>query len=418
MRERRRWDLLTPLLIALVVISILAFFVFKPFLLVFSVAACVALLLAPIQRRLTRVFRGRKGVASMTIVLVTTVVLLVPVLTSVFLLTQQASLFLRWVTTHPVVGPSQLQSFWEQLPQRYPTLEEWIAYVQAQVTPAVAGGVSQLATGTNALLQGVLSRVTRAAIDLGLFLLMLFFLLRDGGRLKEELRPISPFSAEQESQIFEHLERTILGALQAVVVVPVAQGILAGIGFMIFGVPSPLLWGTAVILAATVPLVGSPLGWVPACVYLFLQGQLGPALGLTVYCTVVVSGSDNVVKPLLLRGAARIHPLLGFLSIIGGVLAFGVFGFLIGPVILSLVLSAIRIYRLDILRRPATDAGARASSSPVQEATLSSSKLAGKAACLPPDRVVNCPVVAVSIAFTRGAGPAREGRGGSGTRAA
>jgi len=71
-----------------------------------------------------------------------------------------------------------------------------------------------------------------------------------------------------------------------------------------------------------------------------------------VYCTVVVSGSDNVIKPMLLRGSARIHPLMGFLSIIGGVLAFGVFGFLIGPVVLSLVLSAIRIYRLDVLSVP------------------------------------------------------------------
>jgi predicted PurR-regulated permease PerM len=130
----------------------------------------------------------------------------------------------------------------------------------------------------------------------------------------------------------------------------VAQGILAGIGFMIFGVPSPLVWGTAVILAATVPLVGSPLGWIPACVYLLIQGRPGSALGLLAYSVVVVSGADNVIKPLVLRGAARIHPLLGFLSIVGGVLAFGVFGFLIGPVVLSLVLSAIRIYRLDVLR--------------------------------------------------------------------
>jgi len=96
--------------------------------------------------------------------------------------------------------------------------------------------------------------------------------------------------------------------------------------------------------------VGSPLAWMPACVYLALQGATGPAIGLLVYSTVVVSGSDNVIKPMLLRGSARIHPLMGFLSIIGGVLAFGVFGFLIGPVVLSLVLSAIRIYRLDVLR--------------------------------------------------------------------
>ena len=377
MPERRRRDLLTPLLLALAVILVLAFFVFRPFILVFSVAVCVGLLLVPLQRRLTQVLRGRAGLAAMIIVSVTTVVILVPVLTSLFLLTRQAALFLQWVTTQPVVGPEELQSFWEQLPQRYPTLEEWIAYIQAQVTPVLTGGASQLASGANTLLQGVLSRVTRAVIDLGLFLLMLFFLLRDGGKLKDELRPVSPFSEEQESQIFEHLERTILGALQAIVVVPVAQGILAGIGFMIFGVPSPLLWGTVVILAATVPLVGSPLGWVPAVVYLAIQGQVGPALGLLVYCTVIVSGSDNVVKPLLLRGAARIHPLLGFLSIIGGVLAFGVFGFLIGPVILSLVLSAIRIYRLDILRSPDPARKPRPAAEPEPEPSLSSSKVAG-----------------------------------------
>ena len=377
MAERRRRDLLTPLLLALAVILVLAFVVFRPFLLVFSVAACVALLLGPVQRRLTALLRGRAGLAAMIIVLVTTLVILVPVLTSLLLLTRQAALFLQWMTTQPVVGPDELQRFWEQLPQRYPTLEEWIAYVQAQVAPVLTGGAAQVASGANTLLQSVLTRVTRAALDLGLFLLMLFFLLRDAGRLRDELKPVSPFSDEQERQMFEHLERTILGALQAVVVVPIAQGILAGIGFMIFGVPSPLLWGTAVILAATVPLVGSPLGWVPAVVYLFVQGQVGPALGLLVYCTVIVSGSDNVVKPLLLRGAARIHPLLGFLSIVGGVLAFGVFGFLIGPVILSLVLSAIRIYRLDILRTPAAARRPRVPPVEPREGSLSSSKVAG-----------------------------------------
>jgi predicted PurR-regulated permease PerM len=385
LRERRRRDLLTPLLAALAVILVLAFYVFRPFTLVFSVAACVALLLGPAQRRLSALLGGRPGLAATLLVLVTTVVILVPILTSLFLLVRQATVFLAWVQTQPLVGPDELQTLWEDLPGRYPGLREWIAWVQAQVTPVLSGGIAQLAGTANGLLQGVLSRVTRAAVDLGLFLLILFFLLRDGARLKAELRPISPFSDQQEAQIFDHLERTIKGALQAVVVVPVAQGILAGIGFMIFGVPSPFLWGTAVILAATVPLVGSPLGWVPACVYLMVQGHSGPALGLLVYGTVVVSGSDNVVKPLLLRGTARIHPLLGFLSILGGVLAFGVFGFLIGPVVLSLVLSAIRIYRLDVLRSPGTVsmpaappvAASPPPAAPPPPATVSSSSVAG-----------------------------------------
>jgi predicted PurR-regulated permease PerM len=358
--ERRRRDLVIPLLLALAVILVLAFRVFEPFLLVFSVAACVALLLGPVQKRLSGLLGGRPTLAAALLVLVSTVVILVPVLTSLFLLTRQFAVFLEWVRARPPLGPEELQRFWEQLPQRYPALEAWIAWLQAQVAPVLSGGVAQAAGGANKLLQNVIGRVAHAGVDLGLFLLMLFFMLRDGGRLKAELRPVSPFSEEQERQIFDHLERTIKGALQAVVVVPVVQGILAGIGFMLFGVPSPLVWGTAVILAATVPLVGSPLGWIPACAYLLLQGKVGPALGLTVFCTVIVSGSDNVIKPLLLRGTARIHPLLGFLSIVGGVLAFGVFGFLIGPVVLSLVLSAIRIYRLDILRVAVTGAPAAA----------------------------------------------------------
>ena len=142
---------------------------------------------------------------------------------------------------------------------------------------------------------------------------MLFFLLRDGGRLQAELRPVSPFSDQQERQIFDHLESTIKGALQAVIVVPVVQGILAGIGFMLFGVPSPFVWGTAVILAATVPIVGSPLGWLPGGrLPLLPRRDRQPAWASSLYCIVVVSGSDNVVKPMLLRGTANIHPLLGF----------------------------------------------------------------------------------------------------------
>ena len=356
MSDRQRRDVLVPLLVALGLISLLAFWVFQPFLLVFAVAACVALLLSPLHVRLTRVLGGRRTISAAVLVVVTTLLILIPVLSSLYVLVQQASLLLDWVRTNPVAGPEVLQRFWQELPQRYPGLRSWTAWIQAHVAPALEGGVMELAGGASGLLQGVLGRVGHAALDLGLFLLMLFFLLRDGGRLRNELRPISPFSTAQERLIFDHLEDTIKGALQAVIVVPVVQGILAGIGFMMFGVPSPFVWGTAVMLAATVPIAGSPLGWTPAVLYLFFaQNATGPAIGLFVFCLVIVSGSDNVVKPMLLRGTARIHPLLGFLSILGGVLAFGVFGFLIGPVVLSLVLSAIRIYRLDVLRRvPAT----------------------------------------------------------------
>jgi predicted PurR-regulated permease PerM len=86
--------------------------------------------------------------------------------------------------------------------------------------------------------------------------------------------------------------------------------------------------------------------------YLFVYGETWQWVAMLVYGIIVISGIDNVVKPMLLKESAQIHPLPAFLSIFGGLLAFGPLGFLIGPVILSLVLSAIRIYRLDVLRPP------------------------------------------------------------------
>jgi predicted PurR-regulated permease PerM len=350
MSERARRDLVS-LLVALALILGLAFWVFRPFLLDFAVASCIALLLAPVQKRLAAAFGGCPGLAAALLVLVTGLLILLPVLSSLLILVQQAAVFLDWLRTLSLSTPDAVQHFWQGLPQRFPGMRPWLLWLQGQVTPAVEDWFTQLSAGVSGILQQVLARVTQAVLDLGLFLLLLFFLLRDGAQLRGELRPVSPFSEEQERQIFEHLERTVKGALQALIVVPVVQGLLAGIGFMIFGVPSPFVWGTGVILAATVPILGSPLGWIPACIYLFVRGSTGSALGLSLFCLVLVSGSDNVVKPLLLRGTARIHPLLGFLSILGGVIAFGVFGFLIGPVVLSLVISAIRIYKLDVLRQ-------------------------------------------------------------------
>ena len=349
LNDRRRRDVLTPLLLALLVILVLAFQVFRPFILDFAVAASVALLLGPAHSRLGRALGGRPTLAAGLLILVTTLVILVPVGLSLNLLARQALVFFEWA--RPRLQAAELEQVLERaLAERLPAVRDWVAQGESGFAPIVSRALSELAGLANALLQGAVAGFTQALFHLLLFLLMLFFLLKDGARLRDELRPISPFSEVQERQIFDHLGKTVKGALQSMVVVPLAQGILAGIGFLIFGVPSPFAWGAAVILAAMVPLLGSPLGWVPACVYLFLSGQAWPAVGLLAYGTVVISGIDNVIKPLLLQGTARIHPLLGFLSILGGVLAFGVSGFLVGPVVLSLVLSAIRIYRMDVLR--------------------------------------------------------------------
>jgi len=336
------------LLACLFLILVLAFVVFRPFILTFAVAASVSLLLAPAHDRLTRALGGRHSLAAALLVLLCTVMILVPVLSYGVLLVDQAAGFFDWV--RPRLEPAALDRLWrETLPARFPLLMDWLRSTGMGAMPSASAALGRLTSAAQGVVQAVLGGVATAALDLVIFLMMVFFLLRDAPLLREQVRGISPFTRGQEAEMLEHLTRTVRGVLQAMLLVPLAQGVAALLGFLIFGVPAPYLWSAMVVFAALIPLVGSPLAWVPAGLYLF---SISPprGIGLLVYGVLVISMVDNVLKPLILKGSAQVHMLLGFLAILGGLYAFGFKGLVVGPVVLSLVMSAFRIYRHDILR--------------------------------------------------------------------
>ncbi len=351
---RERGPLFFTLLAFLVIVLVLAIWLFRPFLLIITVSGAVAIFLAPVNKRLINVLSDRATLAATLLTMLAAVVILVPVLTSATVLSGQAVTLVERI--RPQLQPAAFQQLWnDQILQRYPSLKEYVD----DETPArfIGQELSNLTRTLNRLVQRTVAGLTTAIVDFVIFLMVLFFLLRDGKRLGQELREISPLTAVQESQVVEHLAQTVRGMLLAMLVVPVSQGVIAYLGFLIFGVPVPMLWGVVVILAALVPVLGSPLGWLPAVLYLFATAATWQWVGMLLYGFFVISLSDNIIKPLVLHDAAKIHPLLGFFAIFGGLLSFGPLGLLVGPVILSLVLSGLRIYRLDVLRQtPATEA--------------------------------------------------------------
>jgi predicted PurR-regulated permease PerM len=347
-RLRTNWRVQAPLLVFLLVSLGLAFVVFRSFLLTFSVAASVALMLAPLQTSLSRRLGNRGGLAAALLVLAVTALILIPVLTYGLLIFQQALSFLDWLRPH--LEPGEWDRFWrEYLPAKSPQLAYWMRQSGWKAPPLTAG-LARASEVANHYLQVVLTGVAAVALDLVVFLMMLFFLLRDGDELREALRGISPFTRGQETELIEHLGNTIKASLQAMIVVPLIQGVVAFLGFVVLGVPSPFLWSVMIVFAALIPILGSPLAWIPAALYLFVNVSATKGVIMAVYGVLVISMVDNVVKPIILRGSAQIHTMLGFLSIMGGLLAFGPKGLIVGPVVLSLVLSAYRIYRYDILR--------------------------------------------------------------------
>jgi predicted PurR-regulated permease PerM len=339
-----------PLLITLGVILVLAFLVFRYFILTFTLAGSVALLMAPLQRALTRRLGGRRGIAAAILVVLCTVALLIPVLIYGTLLARQAADFFDWV--RPYLQPGALEQVWtETLPRKFPALSAWLAPKQGRPSLEILStALSRGASVLNGVVQVFLTELVSAVLDLTLFLMMLFFLLRDGEELRESLRGVSPFTRGQEAEMLDHLGNTVRGVLLAMIIVPIVQGLVAFLAYWGFGLPRAGLWGAMTTFASMIPLVGSPLAWIPASLYLLATGSTGKAIGLAVYGILVISMVDNIIKPLILQGSAQIHTMLGFLSILGGVYAFGGKGLIVGPAVLSLVLSAYRIYRYDILR--------------------------------------------------------------------
>lgn len=337
---RTREDLgALPLVVCLLAIAILGFVVFGPFLVTFAVAASTALLLAPAYDRLARATGGRSSVSAGAVVVLCAALLALLLLTYAALLRTQALSLLE--STAPLLQPGAAERWWSKtLAARYPSLP---APPLSEVLKRAA------AIGSDLLREGAM-RVGDTLLHLALFFMMLFFLLRDGPALGAEIRGVSPFSRAQEADMVRHLTATVRAGMLALVLVPVAEAVTAMIGFVIFGLPAPVLWGAMVGFAGLIPLVGTPLAWVPAGLYLLATGPPWRGIGLLIYGAGVIGMVGHIVKPLLLRSGAQIHPLLGFLAILGGMFAFGPAGLIVGPVILSLAMSALRIYRYDILR--------------------------------------------------------------------
>lgn len=176
-----------------------------------------------------------------------------------------------------------------------------------------------------------------------LMLLIMFFLLKDGESMVNTLRGLTPLRNEQEDNIIQGLRRMANAVLVGGFSVAAIQGFVGGIGLAIVGI-KPLFWGTVMVAAALVPIVGTGLVWVPAVIYLLLNGETGYAIFLLVWCGGLVTTIDSLLRPIIMRGSSKISLLFLFMSVFGGIQAFGALGIIYGPMILSFVLAMIDIY--------------------------------------------------------------------------
>ncbi len=218
-------------------------------------------------------------------------------------------------------------------------LEPYRDQILGRLGDLVSQAGSYFVNGLSAVTQGTFLFV----LNLFIMLYSMFFFLMAGPKLWD-IFGYTPLTHEDLELIAEKGISIARATLKGTVVVGVLQGTLAGAAFAVTGIEGPVFWGVGVAFASVIPGIGAAIVWVPACIFLFVTGHTLPAIGLLLWCALVVSSVDNLVRPWLVGSDTRMPDVLILLSTLGGIAMFGVTGIVIGPIIAGLFLTSWHIF--------------------------------------------------------------------------
>ena len=324
-------------LVLLFLVFVLVLVMFRPYVNIIALAVILAILFRPVYLRLVPRVKYPSLAAALTILLILIIILLPIWLFGQVIFTEIANLYDRYRSGDFVLDKGQLIS---SLP---PQLQEVVQNFTADVN-AFIGRISSQAFAT---FSALISNVASFIVAMFMLFFIVYYLLRDGTQIKKALMEISPISSAHEVKLVDKIVLAVNGVVKGQFLVALAQGAIATIGFIIFGIPEPFLWGVFTVIAALVPTVGTAISLVPAIAYLFITGQTPQAIGLAIWGAAAVGLIDNFLGPKLVSSRINVHPVLVLLAVLGGIQFFGFLGFLIGPIVVSVFIALIDMYRSD-----------------------------------------------------------------------
>lgn len=292
--------------------------------------------------------QGRRSLAALLLTLLIVLLIIIPLSLFSSVLTAQVVDFYQGVQSAVQSGELQtLLSGWR---------ETYFGHLWQKWGPRIATFDIDLPsvtlTAANTVSQLVVSRVTDVAknllillFDFSIVSFSLFFLFRDGESLYITFRDLIPMEPRHKDEIFRQFYETVSAVVQGMVATAAAQGVLAGVGFWALGLPFSFFLACASAVASFQPFGGAAAVWLPCVIYLGLSGSWWRAIFLLLYGILIVSGIDNVLKPLIIGGRTKLPTLFLFFGILGGLQAYGFLGVFLGPVVLATIVAFINIYK-------------------------------------------------------------------------
>ncbi len=314
-------------------------------------AVVLAIIFAPLSYLLTRYFGGRATLAALATMLIAIVLVFLPVaLIGALLASETADLYRSALFADPAVYDRVIASV--------PLAQEALSLsgiapseVHIKIAELLRNTGGNLAAGAFEAGTSTIRFVAKTLV----MLYLLFFFLRDGARIGAKIMRALPLGDAKEIFLYERFATTVRATVKGTLVVSIAQGAIGSILFALVGIPSPILWGMVMALAALVPGVGPAIVWIPAAIILFAMGESIQALIVVLGGVLVLSTIDNFLRPILVGRDTDMPDALILLSVLGGLGAFGISGIILGPTLAALFLASWQLfeeeYRVQLTER-------------------------------------------------------------------
>jgi len=321
--------------------------------------AVLALLFEPLYRKLAARLRNRRTVAALVTLSVILVMVILPLTLVAISLVQEVTAMYQRVRSGQVNFGAYFAQILAALPSWASGLLERLglddlAVLQTKLTAAINQRGETFASRAVNFGQDALDLV----IGFCIAMYLLFFLLRDGAAVAREIRAAIPLDPIVKARLLERLRTVIRATVKGNVLVAAAQGALGGLAFWVLGVHAPMLWAVVMAFLSLLPAVGAALIWGPVAIYLLAIGQLAQGFGLIAFGVFVIGLIDNVLRPILVGKDTRMPDYVVLISTVGGLALIGINGFVIGPLIAAMFMTA---WQLLAEERGRADAEAAAS---------------------------------------------------------
>jgi len=319
--------------IALILIfGILVFFAVKPILFAIIWGMIIAYVFMPVYKRTLSYVKNEYAAAALTL-LVAIIIILIPFWIIIPLAVQQI---------FEVYKFSQALNFNDIISTVFPSASQVFAAQATAVFNTIIGKITSYVL--NMLVELSLN-LPLLLLDLIIVALVFFFTLKDSSKLKEFIKSISPLNISNEKMVAKQFKDVTYSTIFGRFVVGIVQGLLSGLGFLVFGIDNALILTMLAVFLAVLPMLGVYLIWIPIAIYLFASGNIIIAIVFVLYNLVIVSNIDNVLMAYIVSKKTALSPIFALISSIGGLFLFGLIGLILGPLIFAYFIILVDLYR-------------------------------------------------------------------------